>query len=352
MIRIEDVLALARPSLQTLKPYSSARDEFDQATSGTQDMVFLDANENPYPSGLNRYPDPHQRELKRMIAKLKDVAEDRIFLGNGSDEAIDLILRVFCSPNLHNVVIPSPTYGMYAVSAAINDITVKMVPLTPAFELDANAVMDAIDDKTRIVFLCSPNNPSGNLLSREAVNTVLKGFSGLVVMDEAYIDFTNTQSMTKVLDEQPNLIVLQTLSKAWGLAGLRLGMAFADPAIIALVNKIKPPYNISSPSQRLAMNSIGQLREKELRVKEILEERERVTLTLAGMKCVFHVYPSQANFLLVKLKEAGRAYTYLVQKGVVVRDRSQVQLCEDCLRITIGTPRENDQLLSALSSYE
>jgi histidinol-phosphate aminotransferase len=238
------------------------------------------------------------------------------------------------------------------VSAAINDVAIKPVTLTSSFDLSADAVLNTVDDQTRVIFLCSPNNPSGNLMSPDAIKTIIKTFNGLVVVDEAYIDFTDVPSISKKLADFPNLIVLQTLSKAWGLAGIRLGMAYDHPEIIALLNKIKPPYNISSPSQRIALDTLTRVAEKENRVKEILQERHRVSLTLSTTRCVIHVYPSQANFVLVKVKDASRAYKYLVGKGVVVRDRSQVQLCEDCLRITIGTQRENDVLLSALSSYE
>lgn len=352
MITAEQVLALARPGLRSLKPYSSARDEFDQATKGNKDLTFLDANESPYPTDYNRYPDPHQRELKKSISLIKSIPVDSIFLGNGSDEAIDLLIRAFCVPSYHNVVIPSPTYGMYSVSAAINEVAVKSVELSSTFELDAEATLKAIDDRTRIIFLCSPNNPTGNLLSFEAIDRIVNSFKGLVAVDEAYIDFTETPSLVKSLNLRPNLVVLQTLSKAWGLAGLRLGMAFAHPGIISLLDKIKPPYNISSVAQEIAMRALKQPDEKQLRVKEILKERNRVALELGTFKRVSRVFPSQANFLLVKIKDATRAYEFLVDAGIVVRDRSKVALCEDCLRITIGTAEENSRLLTALASYE
>jgi histidinol-phosphate aminotransferase len=352
MKTIDQVLALARPSLLALKPYSSARDEFDQSLSAEHKLIFLDANENPYPSGHNRYPDPHQRELKNALSSLKGRLADEIFLGNGSDEAIDLLLRAFCSPAYHNVVIPAPTYGMYSVSAAINDVLVKSVSLGVEFDLIPQEVLNAVDDRTRIVFLCSPNNPTGNLLSRDAIMRIVDEFSGLVVVDEAYIDFARNSSLLNELPNHPNLVVLQTLSKAWGLAGLRLGMAFAHRDIVALLDKIKPPYNISSYAQQVAATVLANPSEISDRVSEILSERDRVASSLSKTKSVQRVYPSDANFLLVKIKDAPRAYDYLVRAGIVVRDRSQVKLCEQCLRITIGTTVENDLLLKALGSYE
>jgi histidinol-phosphate aminotransferase len=352
MKTITQVLALARPSLLSLKPYSSARDEFDQSASGIGNLVFLDANENPYASPHNRYPDPHQRELKNVLSSIKGRPAEEIFIGNGSDEAIDLILRAFCAPGYHSVVIPSPTYGMYSVSAAINEVLVKPVFLSEKFDLDPATVLDTVDDRTRIVFLCTPNNPTGNNLSRDALMRVVKGFNGLVVVDEAYIDFTSFPSLLSELEDYPNLIVLQTLSKAWGLAGLRLGMAFAHRDIISLLDKIKPPYNISSYAQQTAIEVLKKSSEKEKRVSEILAERARVAQALSGMKSVQKVYPSEANFILVRVSDAPRAYNYLVRAGIVVRDRSQVRLCEQCLRITIGTAIENDLLLKALAAYE
>jgi histidinol-phosphate aminotransferase len=287
-----------------------------------------------------------------MISTIKAVPVNSIFLGNGSDEAIDLLIRAFCIPSYHNVVIPSPTYGMYAVSAAINEVHVKSVPLTPAFALDVDAILKATDDRTRIVFLCSPNNPTGNLLSFEAIEGIINRFEGLVVVDEAYIDFTERPSLVRNLSSSMNLIVLQTLSKAWGLAGLRLGMAFAHPEIISLLDKIKPPYNISSIAQEIAKQALTDADVKQRRVKELLKERERMSRQLGGLKSVYHVFPSDANFVLVKIKEASRAYQFLVKARIVVRDRSKVALCEDCLRITIGTPEENSRLLTTLASYE
>lgn len=348
---IQQVLALARPALLSLKPYSSARDEFDQSTAA-RDLIFLDANESPYPTTYNRYPDPHQRELKKVIASLKQISERQIFIGNGSDEAIDLLIRAFCQPSVHNVIIPSPTYGMYSVSAAINEVSVKSVSLTSAFDLDPDAVLYEINNNTRIIFLCSPNNPSGNLLSSEAIDKIIESFSGLVIVDEAYIDFSGSVSLLEAIDRKPNLVVLQTLSKAWGLAGLRLGMAFGHPDIIALLDRIKPPYNISSVAQRLAIEALDDRSSKQRRVNEILEQRRLMAKALQPLKSVKHVFPSQANFLLVRIKDAPRAYEFLVNDGIVVRDRSRVALCEGCLRITIGTAEENNKLLKVLAAYE
>jgi histidinol-phosphate aminotransferase len=348
----EDVLVLARPALRALTPYSSARDEFDQTTYSNEKLIFLDANESPYSSPYNRYPDPHQRQLKKQISAIKSVPEESIFLGNGSDEAIDLLIRTFCAPTQHNIIIPAPTYGMYAVSAAINEVAVKYVSLTATYDLDDSAVMKAVDRQTRIIFLCSPNNPTGNILSRASVDRIIEAFDGIVVVDEAYIDFTETPSLIKSLERKVNLVVLQTLSKAWGLAGLRLGMAFAHQEIISLLNKIKPPYNVSSVSQEIAQRILSDQDSQQRRVIEIRTERSRLAKELTGLACVSQVFPSQSNFLLVKVKDASRAYGYLVGAGIVVRDRSKVRLCEGCLRITVGTPDENNKLLTALASYE
>jgi len=337
-MKIEDVLSLVRPHLLSLQPYSSARDEFDQSVIGKQQYVYLDANENPFDTDYNRYPDPHQRELKKLISGIKGVSQDQIFLGNGSDEAIDLIIRLFCSEG-DDVVIPSPTYGMYEVSAKINNIRVKKVLLSETFELTD------VDTNGKIIFLCSPNNPSGNLMD---VEPILKKFNGIVVVDEAYIDFTAKPGFIKKIDEYPNLVVLQTFSKAWGLAGLRLGMAFARPEIISLLDKIKPPYNISSATQQVALEQLRNQKQKDEWVKLILCERDRVAKVLCKLKSVKKVFDSEANFLLVRIDDARNVYNKLIVDRIVVRDRSNVKLCEDCLRITIGTYEENERLLEAL----
>ncbi|MEI9920070.1 MAG: histidinol-phosphate transaminase [Bacteroidota bacterium] len=338
-MKIEEVLSLVRPHLRDLQPYSSARDEFDQSAVEKNKFIYLDANENPFDTGYNRYPDPYQHDLKKKVSSIKDIPANQIFLGNGSDEAIDLIIRLFCGEG-DNILIPTPTYGMYKVSADINNITVKAQSLTENFQLPQSFQPD---ERTRVVFLCSPNNPSGNLLDIH-----LQNFNCIVVVDEAYIDFTSNPSFTKKLDQFPNLIVLQTLSKAWGLAGLRLGMAFARPEVISLLNKIKPPYNISSATQQIALKELQ--KDNTSIVQKIISERTRLANELLKIKTIKKVYPSDANFLLVKIDDAGNVYTNLIIDGIVVRDRSRVKLCDDCLRITIGTPEENNRLLEALKS--
>ncbi|HEV8512808.1 MAG TPA: histidinol-phosphate transaminase [Cyclobacteriaceae bacterium] len=338
-----DINKLVRGNVLKLKPYSSARDEFEGEAS-----VFLDANENPYPTDYNRYPDPHQKLLKNRIGELKKVNASQIFLGNGSDEAIDLLFRAFCEPGKDEVLIPQPTYGMYAVSASINDVKINSVSLTKNFDLDVATTLAAVTPQTKIIFLCSPNNPSGNLLTREKVIEVIKNFKGLVVVDEAYIDFTNSLSFTELLDQNKNLVILQTLSKAWGLAGLRLGISFASVEIISLLNKIKPPYNISSITQSLALKRLQNVKDKDQQVKEVVNQRKLIEAKLLESKIVEHVYPSDSNFLLVKVKNAKNVYDNLLSKGIVLRDRSNVILCDDCLRITIGTPKENQILLDEL----
>jgi histidinol-phosphate aminotransferase len=338
-----DINKLVRLNIQKLKPYSSARDEFEGEAS-----VFLDANENPYPTENNRYPDPHQKLLKKRISELKKVNKEQIFLGNGSDEVIDLLFRVFCEPGKDEVLIPQPTYGMYAVSASINDVKINSVSLTKDFDLDLEAILSGISLQTKIIFLCSPNNPSGNLLTQQKVIEVIKSFKGLVVVDEAYIDFTNRSSLAESLDQYKNLVVMQTLSKAWGLAGLRLGICFASVEIISVLNKIKPPYNISSVTQSLALEKLQQTEIKNQQVGEIVGQRKIMETRLPESKVVEHVYPSEANFLLVKVKNAREVYHDLLNKGIVLRDRSNVILCDDCLRITIGTPAENELLIDEL----
>lgn len=337
------VESLVRKNILSLKPYSSARDEFHGMAT-----VYLDANESPYPSEYNRYPDPHQLKLKKRISELKNVSVDQIFLGNGSDEPIDLLIRAFCEPGVDNVLIPQPTYGMYTVSANINAVEINTVSFTPEFDIDLQATQNAWDENTKLIFLCSPNNPSGNLLNIEKIKAILTSFSGLVIVDEAYMDFANSVSLTSLLAQFQNLVVLQTLSKAWGLAAIRLGMCFAHPAIIEVLNKIKPPYNISGLSQTVALESLWQVEKKDHWVKEILSERERMQSELLSTKLVEKVFPSDANFLLVKVKEAKAVYQQLIARGVVIRDRSSITLCNNCLRITIGTPKENNSLLTEL----
>lgn len=334
---------IVRKNVLKLRPYSSARDEFQGEAS-----VFLDANENPYPSSYNRYPDPQQLALKKKIAALKQLPAEQILLGNGSDEPIDLLFRAFCEPGIDKVLIPRPTYGMYTVSAEINDVRIQAVPLTNDFDLDVDATMKAADSKTKLIFLCSPNNPSGNLLSAEKVQDIISRFHGIVVVDEAYIDFTGTPGFLPLLNRYPNLVVLQTLSKAWGLAGIRLGMCFASQPIISLLNKIKPPYNISTLSQEAALEALNHEQQKNEQVEQLIAERKKLEIELKKNILVSRVYPSDANFLLVKVSNAKNIYDKLVKKGIIVRDRSNVVLCEECLRITVGTPEENKILLSEL----
>lgn len=334
----KEVLGLVRPHLLNLQPYSSARDEFDQSTVGSEPYVYLDANENPFDTGYNRYPDPHQRELKKLISAIKGVEENQIFLGNGSDEAIDLIIRLFCDEN-DSILIPYPTYGMYEVSAKINNVKLKKSIL------DENFNLTNIDFTEKIIFLCSPNNPTGNLLD---VQSVLEKAKGIVVVDEAYIDFSDKPGFIGGLSRYPNLIIMQTFSKAWGLAGLRLGMAFASPEIISLINKIKPPYNISAATQHIALKALKKADEVGPWVSLIKKERERVAKELGKLSTVRKVFPSEANFLLVRIDRAADVYKILINDRIVVRDRSTVVRCEDCLRITIGTPEENDKLIEAI----
>jgi len=338
-----DLNKLVRKNVRNLKPYSSARDEFQGTAS-----VYLDANENPNPSLYNRYPDPHQLKLKERISTIKKIPPDQIFLGNGSDEPIDLLIRAFCEPGLDNVVIPQPTYGMYTVSAEINNVEIRNIRLSEDFDIDLSLLCEAWNNHTRLIFLCSPNNPSGNLLDPEKIKTVLDQFHGIVVVDEAYIDFTNYPGFVPLLKTYPNLVVLQTLSKAWGLAAIRVGMCFASADIIAVLNKIKPPYNINILSQQVALEELHFDIRKNRWVAEIINEREKLKAGLAKMDSVQKVYPSDANFLLVKIDHARHVYEALVKKGIIVRDRSNVILCDNCLRITIGTQQENQILLNEL----
>jgi histidinol-phosphate aminotransferase len=338
-----NISSLVRENVKTMKPYSSARDEFQGVAS-----VFLDANENPFPSDYNRYPDPQQVALKDQIAKLKDVLRNQILLGNGSDEPIDLLIRAFCEPHKDNVVIPQPTYGMYSVSANVNAVEIKTTSLTSEFDIDVDELEKIWNTNTKIIFLCSPNNPSGNLLSERKIKLVLEKFNGLVVVDEAYIDFTKNTGFVPYLKDYNNLVILQTLSKAWGLAALRLGICMAHVGIINILNKIKPPYNISELTQRVALQHLQNENIKDKCVAEILTERERLKDQLSKILLVEKIYPSDANFLLVKVKAAKQTYQALVEKGIIVRDRSSVLLCDNCLRITVGTSEENEKLIEAL----
>lgn len=341
---------LVRPNIRKVKPYSSARDEF----SG-EAKVFLDANENSLGSPLlkwyNRYPDPYQHQVKEAISQVKSIDTERIFLGNGSDECIDLLYRCFCEPGKDNVIVCPPTYGMYEVSAAINDVEVQKAPLAPGFQLDLDAIGSLINANTKIIWICSPNNPTGNSIHYDDIALLLNNFEGLVVVDEAYINFARQRSWLTELKEYPNLVVLQTFSKAWGLAALRLGMAFASPEIVNWLNKIKPPYNINQATQELALKALEETGQVNDMIKEIVAMRDELANVFRRMPLVEHVYPSDANFLLVKVRNATGVYEYLLEQGIVVRDRSKVQLCEGCLRITVGTEAENTLLVDALIGY-
>ncbi len=339
---------LVRPNIWALHPYSSARDEY----SGHEASVFLDANENPYNSPYNRYPDPLQKELKAQLAEIKGVKAGQIFLGNGSDEAIDLVYRVFCEPRQDNVVAIAPTYGMYKVCADINDVAYRSVLLDKDFKLNADKLLAAVDEHTKLIFLCTPNNPSGNCLDRNEVIRVIENFSGLVVVDEAYSDFSAQKPFREELKRYPNIIVLNTFSKAWGCAAIRLGMAFAREEIIALFNKVKYPYNVNLLTQTQAVEMLKRRYDVERWVNQLLRERSQVMVAFAELDICEKVYPTDANFFLAKVHGANDIYDYLVQKGIIVRNRSKVELCGDCLRITVGTPQENDRLLAVLRTYK
>ena len=338
-----DINKLLRKNIQTLKPYSSARDEY----SG-EAMVFLDANENPFNQPYNRYPDPLQREVKEKISSLKNIAAEQIFLGNGSDEPIDLLIRAFCEPGVNNIVTINPTYGMYQVAADISGIELRKVSLTEEYELDTDAVLQATDANTKLIFLCSPNNPTGNSLDKNAMLELVSRFKGLIVIDEAYIDFAPGKSFLPEIDNYSNLIILQTFSKAWGMAGIRLGMAFASLEIIGILNKIKYPYNLNILTQQKALELLEKKETINKWVKLLIAEREKMAALFNEFPFVEKVYPSDANFLLIKMHDAKGIYDYLVEEGIIVRDRSKVHLCENSLRITIGSSDENETLLNAL----
>lgn len=345
-----DLNKIIRPNIQKLTPYSSARDEF----SG-EAKVFLDANENSLGSPLtkwyNRYPDPHQRAVKEKLIAIKGLPADHIFLGNGSDECIDLLFRCFCQPGKDNVIICPPTYGMYEVSANINDVAIKKLPLLEDFQLDLVHLEQQVDEYTKLVWLCSPNNPTGNSLSRGDIEMVLNNFNGIVVIDEAYINFSRQKSFLQELADYPNLVVMQTFSKAWGLAGLRLGMCFASAAIIEVLNKVKPPYNVNQATQELALQALEEVGQVNDMIKLLVDMRVALAEVLLSMPTVEKVYPSDANFILVKIKDARKIYEFLLTRGIVLRDRSNVKLCEDCLRITVGTEKENTMLVDAMQAW-
>jgi histidinol-phosphate aminotransferase len=346
-----DINNILRENIKNLTPYSSARDEFQGEAS-----VYLDANENAYGSPLdeqyNRYPDPLQYNVKKRLSEIKGVPVRNIFLGNGSDEAIDILFRAFCNPGVDNVIIVPPTYGMYQVSANINDVALRRVPLTTEYQLNLEGIAEAIDKNTKLIFICSPNNPTGNSINRDDVETLLANFNGLIVVDEAYINFSRQKTFIQELTEYANLVVLQTLSKAWGLAGLRVGMAFASEEIIEVMNKVKPPYNINEASQQLALKALENVDQVNEWIKETLKERDNLVLQLKNFDFVLDIYPSDANFILVKTTDPKAIYNFLVQRGIIVRDRSKVELCEGSLRMTVGTPEENEILIKSLQDYK
>ena len=346
-----DINNLLRENIKKLVPYSSARDEFDGEAK-----IYLDANENSYGSPLmkwyNRYPDPHQLKVKTKLAEIKGVPASKIFIGNGSDECIDILYRSFCEPAVDNVIIVPPTYGMYEVSANINNVQVKKVSLTIDYQLNIPAMEQAIDDHTKLIFLCSPNNPTGNSLNREDIEIILNNYFGLVIIDEAYINFSRHRSFIQELNDYPNLVILQTLSKAWGLAALRMGMTFASEQIVQIMNKVKPPYNINQATQELVLQALDEVEQVNEMIRQIVKEREILAKQLKEIPQVKHIYPSDANFLLVKVTEPKAIYKFLLQKGIVVRDRSKVELCEGCLRITVGTESENSELINTIKLFK
>lgn len=342
---MKELKDLVRANVWEMTPYSCARDEFKGEAS-----VYLDANESPYNEPYNRYPDPLQWKLKDRIAALKGVDQNCIFLGNGSDEPIDLLIRIFCEPGIDNIVSIAPSYGMYEVASHVNDAAMRKVELTKDFDLDAGRVLKAADDWVKIIYLCSPNNPTGNSLNRKELYKVLNGFEGIVVIDEAYIDFSSEPSFLPELSKFPNLVILQTFSKAWGGAGIRLGMAFASPEIIALLNKIKYPYNVNALTQECALKILSRRDAMEKQVRLILSERSRLLAALPHLRCVRKVYPTDTNFILVEMINVNLVYKYLVKGKIIVRNRSNVTMCEGCLRITVGSPEENDALLAVLKN--
>lgn len=342
---------LVRKNILNLKPYSSARSEY----SG-REGIFLDANENAFGSTvndrLNRYPDPLQDQLKKRLAELKGLKPEQIFLGNGSDEAIDLLIRAFCEPGKEKILIFPPTYGMYQVCAEVNNVAVEKTSLTPDFQIDTGEVLKHLNKETKLTFICSPNNPTGNSFPAEQIREILDNFHGLVVLDEAYIDFAPEKSWLHRLRDFPNLVILQTFSKAWGLANIRLGIALADPKIIEILNRIKYPYNVNGVTQKLALNALQNISGMKEMVRKIFFQRNRLETGLKKFPFIQNIYPSDANFLLVKMKNANKVFNYLMNQKIIVRNRSNLILCEDCLRITVGTEEENDKLLKAFASLE
>lgn len=344
-----NIESLVRENVRNIKPYSSARDEY-QSTGNS--MIFLDANENPFETDVNRYPDPQQRSLKLELAAMKGVNSKNILLGNGSDEVLDLLFRAFCEPGKDNVITLPPTYGMYKVLAGINNVENREVLLTSNYEPNVMEILERVDKKTKMIFLCSPNNPTGNSFSEKNILEILNNFSGLVIVDEAYIDFSAKESWIKKLENFPNLVITQTLSKAYGLAGIRLGICYASAEIIAVLNKIKPPYNVNELTQQRAIERLGDKKAFISEVSDILKEREQLLKALVEVKFIEKIYGTDANFVLVKVDDAGKRYNQLLDKGIVIRNRTKEPLCENTLRITIGTAKENKELLEALQKLD
>ena len=339
---------LIRENVKLMKPYSSARDEFEDFD--TADMIFLDANENPFQNGVNRYPDPQQASVKVVLGKMKNVSPKQILLGNGSDEVLDLLFRAFCEPKVDNVISLPPTYGMYGVLANLNNVENKEVLLSNDFQPQVEKILEAVTSTTKIIFLCSPNNPTGNSFSTESVTTLLEKFNGFVVIDEAYIDFSDKASWLEKLDQYPNLIITQTLSKAYGLAGIRLGICYASVEVIAVLNKIKPPYNVNELTQQRALERLNNPDKVKSEIKSIIEQREQLLSVLNSVSFVEKIYPTEANFILIKVDDANKRYDELIKNGIVIRNRTTQSLCENTLRLTIGTEEENKKLISVLQS--
>lgn len=344
-----DLNNIIRENVAKLKAYSSARDEFEEATAP---MVFLDANENPFQNGVNRYPDPKQKSLKELLADLKGVPASQILLGNGSDEVLDLIFRAFCEPKEDNVILLPPTYGMYGVLSELNTIQTKEVLLSEDFDIRVKETLEVVDNNSKVIFLCSPNNPSGNAFSEEKIKAIVEGFPGLVVIDEAYIDFSSQESWLTKLDKYSNLIVTQTLSKAYGMAGIRLGICYASREIIAILNRIKPPYNVNELTQQRAKERLNSFEEVEKEIGLILEERKKLEEKLQGISYISKQYPSDSNFVLIKVDDANKRYNQLLEKGIVIRNRTAQPLCENTLRLTVGTADENTKLIAALKDMD
>ncbi|MFV8355141.1 histidinol-phosphate transaminase [Flavobacterium sp. XS1P32] len=341
-----DINNLIRDNVKNMKPYSSARDEFEDFD--TAEMIFLDANENPFENGVNRYPDPQQINVKAVLAKQKFVKSNQILLGNGSDEVLDLLFRAFCEPKIDNVITLPPTYGMYGVLANLNAVENREVLLTKDFQPEIEKIMEAVDINTKMIFLCSPNNPTGNSFSDESVAYLLQNFKGLVVIDEAYIDFSKKDSWINELDEYPNLIITQTLSKAYGLAGIRLGVCYGSATVISVLNKIKPPYNVNELTQKRALERLDNKDKIKSEIESIIEQREELLQVLLDIKFVQKIYPTEANFILVKVDDANKRYAELIAKGIVIRNRTTQALCENTLRFTVGTEQENKKLIEVL----